>query len=91
MILGSQQIENISLTLNIIKNPRIEKIETLRRNNIQKCIQWCQKHNLPFNKDIRQMNIFLSAKAKSSDISSNLLEDDNIVFDKEELYEIEDF
>ena len=92
MILGSQQIENISLTLNIIKNPRVEKIETLRRNNIQKCIQWCQKHNLPFNKDIRQMNIFLSAKTKITDISSNLLEDDNIVYNKEEeLYEIEDF
>lgn len=78
-ILGQQQIENISLTLNLIKNPRIEKIEALRRNNIQKCIQWCQKYNLPFNRDIRQMNIFLSAKSKNSqtDTSNNLIENLN--------------
>lgn len=90
-ILGQQQIENISLTLNLIKNPRVEKIETMRRNNIQKCITWCQKHNLPFNKDIRQMNIFLSAKTKNDklDNSFNLI-DENVNNKEIELYDCED-
>jgi len=65
-ILGQQQVENITSTLNIIKNPKQEKIESLKRTNTQKCVYWCQKHQLPYNRDVRQLNMFLSAKSKNS-------------------------
>jgi 23S rRNA U2552 (ribose-2'-O)-methylase RlmE/FtsJ len=60
-IFGQQQIENISCTLNLIgcKNKN-EKIETFKKNNIQKCIQWCERNNIPCNKSITTTNIFLN-------------------------------
>ena len=59
-IYGQQQIENISTTLNLIscKN-RNEKIETLKKNNIGKCIYWCDKNNIPNNKT-NSNNIFMN-------------------------------
>lgn len=69
--IGQQQMDTISNTLNLIKMPRQEKIEKLRLNNIQKSISWCQKHNMPFNKDIRHFNMFLSAKNKVSRVPRN--------------------
>lgn len=59
-IFGQIQIENIISTLNIIENYRNDKIETLKRNNIAKCISWCQKYNLPYNEKINTLNQFLS-------------------------------
>lgn len=64
--IGQQQMDTISNTLNLIKCPRQEKIEKMRINNIQKCVLWCQKHRLPFNRDVRNFNMFLSAKNKVS-------------------------
>jgi 23S rRNA U2552 (ribose-2'-O)-methylase RlmE/FtsJ len=65
-ILAQQQIENISTTINLIENNFNERIENLKKNNIQKCIQWCQKNNLPYNKHNHHTNIFLSAKTTST-------------------------
>jgi hypothetical protein len=64
--IGQQQMDTISNTLSLIKIPRQDKIEKLRINNIQKCVLWCQKHNMPYNRDIRNFNMFLSAKNKVS-------------------------
>ncbi len=50
-ILGQQQIESILSTLTLISNHTDEKLEILKKNNIQKCIKWCQKHSLSFNKN----------------------------------------
>ena len=61
-ILAQQQIENISITLNLIENNFSERIETLKKTNIQKCIIWCQKNNMPYNKHNHHTNIFLSPK-----------------------------
>jgi len=60
-IFGQQQIENISCTLNLIgcKNKN-EKLETFKKNNIQKCIQWCERNNIPYNKSVPNTNIFLN-------------------------------
>lgn len=58
-VCGQQQIECISNTLNLINNNKHEKLESLKRNNIQKCRQWCQKYKLPFYKNITPNNIFL--------------------------------
>ena len=59
-IMGQQQLENILGTLYLLDNNKQDKIENTRRANIQKCIQWCIKHKLPYNKSIQQMNVFLS-------------------------------
>ena len=51
-IFGQQQLENISHTLNLINNDKEkkhEKCETLLKNNVLKCIQWCNKYNIETN------------------------------------------
>jgi 23S rRNA U2552 (ribose-2'-O)-methylase RlmE/FtsJ len=59
-IFGQQQIENITHTLNLIscKNKN-EKIEALKKNNIQKCTYWCEKNNIVHNKNLASTNIFI--------------------------------
>lgn len=59
-LFGQIQIENISSTLNLIDNYRTDKIESLKKYNISKCITWCQKYNLPYNTNIKTVNQFLS-------------------------------
>lgn len=61
-ILGQQQIENIASTLNIINNNKYDRLENMKKNNIQKCVAWCQKYNVPYNKVITTNNIFLSGR-----------------------------
>jgi 23S rRNA U2552 (ribose-2'-O)-methylase RlmE/FtsJ len=58
-IFGQNQIENIITTINLIINKNTEKNEHLKRNNIQKCIQWCDKHGISHYKNIQTVNIFL--------------------------------
>jgi 23S rRNA U2552 (ribose-2'-O)-methylase RlmE/FtsJ len=64
-IFGQQQIENITSTINIIENHKQEKLETLKKSNVVKCINWCQKHQLPYNKTLQSTNIFLSQRNSS--------------------------
>ena len=58
-IFGENQIENIISTLNLIMNKSTEKNENLKKANIQKCVQWCEKHNISHHKVIQTVNIFL--------------------------------
>ena len=60
-IIGQQQIEIINTTLTLVRNPsRSEKIESLRKTNINRCIQWCIKNKQSYAKTPPQNNIFLS-------------------------------
>ena len=60
-ILGQRQLENIITTLNIITNRNNhDKIESMKKNNIQKCISWCEKHDISSIKLSFSNNIFLS-------------------------------
>jgi len=64
-VIGQQQLEAYDQIINIFKNKnRDEKIEILKRQHIQKCIQWCEKNQLPHNKFIDKVNIFLTPKRK---------------------------
>jgi len=64
-VIGQQQLEAYDQIINIYKNKnRDEKMENLKRNHIQKCIQWCEKNQLPHNKFIDKVNIFLTPKKK---------------------------
>jgi hypothetical protein len=60
---GEQQLENINLTLSLIENfkGKKEKIEQLKKTNLNKCIQWCENNNIPYNKKICTKNIFLDS------------------------------
>jgi hypothetical protein len=70
-VIGQQQLEAYDQIINIFKNKnRDEKIETLKRNHIQKCIQWCEKNQLPHNKFIDKVNIFLAPKKKEEEESA---------------------
>ena len=68
-VIGQQQLEAYDQIINIYKNKnRDEKIETLKRNHIQKCIQWCEKNQLPHNKFIDKVNIFLTPRKKEEEV-----------------------
>lgn len=63
LVIGQQQLEAYDQLINIFKNKnRDEKIENLKKIHIQKCIQWCEKNQLPHNKFIDKINIFLAPK-----------------------------
>ena len=49
-IIGQQQLENILSTLHLLDNNKQDKLDTIKKSNIQKCIQWCVKYKLPYNK-----------------------------------------
>ena len=59
-IIGQQQLENIMSTLYLLDNNKQDKLENIKKNNIQKCIQWCIKYKQPYNNNIHQFNVFLS-------------------------------
>ena len=54
-ILGQQQLENILYTLHLLDNNKSDKLENIKKNNIQKCVQWCIKNNLPYYKNLGQI------------------------------------
>ena len=60
IIIGQQQLESLNMIINILKNKnKEEKIEIIKKSNIQKSISWCEKYKIPFNKFSEKTNIFL--------------------------------
>ena len=60
IIVGHLQLEQYDQLINLCKNKnKDDRIEALKKNNIQKCIQWCEKHKIPYNKFVDKLNIFL--------------------------------
>uniref|UniRef100_A0A6C0DDS2 Ribosomal RNA methyltransferase FtsJ domain-containing protein n=1 Tax=viral metagenome TaxID=1070528 RepID=A0A6C0DDS2_9ZZZZ len=73
-IIGQQQIEIIHYTISLIENKhKQEKIDNLIRVNIQKCVQWCVKHNIPCNTITNNTNIF------TNQTFLELIEDNDII------------
>jgi hypothetical protein len=63
-ILGYQQLEVYDQMINLSNNKnKIEKMETITRHHIQKCVQWCEKHNIECNKFSEKTNVFLMYKS----------------------------
>jgi hypothetical protein len=59
-IIGQQQLEAFDQIINIYKNKnKSDKIENVKKNNIQKSISWCEKYSIPCNKFADKINIFL--------------------------------
>lgn len=72
IVIAQQQLESIDQIINIIKNKnKDDKIETLKKNHIQKCIQWCEKFRIPHNKFIDKLNIFLNTNIIMNPTKSN--------------------
>ena len=57
IIIYHQKIQYIDQISNILINNT--KMETIKKNNIQKCILWCEKYKIPANKITDKVNIFL--------------------------------
>jgi 23S rRNA U2552 (ribose-2'-O)-methylase RlmE/FtsJ len=73
IIMGQKQLENIITTLNIIgSRNNHDKIDSLKKTNIQKCILWCEKYDIPCIKLVSSNNIFLSGIYDESGGNNNL-------------------
>jgi hypothetical protein len=61
---GQQQVENIYFTISLIENKqKNDKLDTLIKTNIQRCVNWCIKHNIQHNTSILEnsnTNVFSS-------------------------------
>ena len=61
-IVGQQQIDTIVSTIYLIdNNNKYDKIEHMKKKNIQKCIAWCQKYAIPYNMTVQSNNLFMSS------------------------------
>lgn len=57
--IAHQQLEYHDVLINIIFNKLCkDKLENIKKNHINKCIVWCDKYKVPYNK-IMDKNIFL--------------------------------
>jgi hypothetical protein len=60
VIIGQQQLESLDHVINILNNKnRHDKIEIVKKANIQKSVTWCEKFKIPCNKFSEKTNIFL--------------------------------
>jgi hypothetical protein len=60
IITGQQQLNAFNQIIHILKTKNKEdKIDNLKKINIQKCISWCDKYKIPSNKFNEKNNIFL--------------------------------
>ena len=85
IIVGQQQLESLNQIVSILKNKNKEdKIETLKKNNLQKCVHWCEKYRIPYNKFSEKVNIFLPFFKNSDESGDEVeLEDENKNLDDE--------
>lgn len=60
IIIGQQQLQALDQIIVIYKNKNKEdKIENIKKSNIQKSVLWCEKYKIPCNKFTEKINIFL--------------------------------
>jgi hypothetical protein len=86
IIVGHQQLESLDQVVNILKNKnREDKIESLKKNNLQKCIHWCEKYKIPYNKFTEKVNIFLPFLKQGEEKNEILDENQLSEFIEEEL------
>ena len=85
IIMGQQQIDAYDQMINLVKNKnKVDKVESLRKHNIQKCIHWCEKYKMPCNRFADKINIFLPINAYDNNQVKDTDEDDIISEEDEE-------
>ena len=68
IIIGQQQLESLDQIINIIKNKnKDERVETIKKSNIQKSVSWCEKLKIPYNRFSEKTNIFLPIIKENKD------------------------
>lgn len=65
-IFGQQQLESIINTLGLISYSKGDKLDNIKKSNITKCINWCQKYKIPFNKVMSCTNTFIGSKMSNN-------------------------
>lgn len=94
IIIGQQQLESLDQVINIFKNKnREDKIENIKKSNIQKSVSWCEKFKIPCNRFTEKTNIFLPIiKETKEPIKINneniLIDDIENIEDIENVYSI---
>ena len=68
-IFGQSQIECISQTLQLINSSSSDRIDNLKKAHVSKCINWCQRFRIPYNKVNVSTNIFLATRQRSGSSS----------------------
>ena len=77
IIIGQQQLESLDQIINIIKNKNKEdRIETIKKSNIQKSVSWCEKLKIPYNRFSEKTNIFLPI-IKEIKEANKIIDNDN--------------
>ena len=61
-ILGQQQIENIISTVSLVHSKLADRVDYYKKAHIQKCIEWCERYNIPYNKHSMPSNTFMSSQ-----------------------------
>lgn len=70
IIIGQQQIEALDQIISIYKNKnKNDKIENIKKINIQKSVTWCEKYKIPCNKFSEKVNIFLPIINEQTNLS----------------------
>jgi hypothetical protein len=60
IIIGQQQLEALDQIISLYNNKnKDDKIENIRKINIQKSVSWCEKYKIPCNRFADKINIFL--------------------------------
>jgi hypothetical protein len=78
-IIGHQQLETIDQIINILKNKnKDDKIELIKKTNIQKSVNWCEKFKIPCNKFPEKANIFLPLKNEKETKNCFIFEKKNV-------------
>ena len=65
-ILGQQQIDNITLTISMIQTKMYDKLDAYKRANVQKCVAWCERYDIPCNKNVVSTNTFITSTSSST-------------------------
>ena len=58
-ILGQQQIENIISTVSLVQFKTSDRLENYKKVHVQKCVAWCDKYEVPCNKNLISTNTFM--------------------------------
>ena len=76
VIIGQQQMEAYCQIINVLKHKNKEdKLELYKRNNLIKCVQWCEKYHIPHNKLQEKGNSFTQKQTKNSFMQKSADED----------------
>jgi hypothetical protein len=69
-ILGQQQIENIISTVSLVQFKTSDRLENYKKMHVQKCVAWCDKYEVPCNKNLILTNTFMASSSSSTSSSS---------------------